>query len=167
MRVSSAADLHMHSRASDGSDFPEELPALAASLGMRVFSLTDHDTVSGSALLLQSRIRKAADGYAGKADQGKTLSEGRYQPGKAVQLKVPAVPGDREDRTIWFLPGVELSCRAGDILCHLVGYCYDPDDERNYSESNDRERNHNYGKYRKSQGSDGHDLPPLCGNTSL
>lgn len=40
-------DLHMHSTASDGTDAPESLPALAKAAGLSAFALTDHDTTAG------------------------------------------------------------------------------------------------------------------------
>jgi len=40
-------DLHSHSTASDGSLTPKEVVELAYSKGIKHFSLTDHDTVSG------------------------------------------------------------------------------------------------------------------------
>jgi len=40
-------DLHTHSRASDGSFTPGELVAHAASQGVSVLALTDHDTIKG------------------------------------------------------------------------------------------------------------------------
>ena len=40
-------DLHTHTSASDGTDSPEELVALAASAGLDAVAVTDHDTVSG------------------------------------------------------------------------------------------------------------------------
>ncbi len=42
-------DLHSHSRASDGQHPVEEVAALAASAGVGVWALTDHDTVAGIA----------------------------------------------------------------------------------------------------------------------
>jgi predicted metal-dependent phosphoesterase TrpH len=42
-------DLHAHSTASDGRLRPSALIALAAEAGLRVISLTDHDTVAGLA----------------------------------------------------------------------------------------------------------------------
>jgi hypothetical protein len=42
-------DLHTHSVASDGSDSPGQLAALAAGAGLSAFSLTDHDTLAGLA----------------------------------------------------------------------------------------------------------------------
>jgi 3',5'-nucleoside bisphosphate phosphatase len=41
------ADLHSHSRASDGVDTPTELIRNAADAGLTVLALTDHDTVDG------------------------------------------------------------------------------------------------------------------------
>lgn len=43
------ADLHCHSTVSDGTLEPEELAARAAANGVQIWSLTDHDEVSGLA----------------------------------------------------------------------------------------------------------------------
>jgi hypothetical protein len=40
-------DLHTHSNCSDGSLTPAELVELAATAGVEVLALTDHDTVAG------------------------------------------------------------------------------------------------------------------------
>ena len=40
-------DLHLHTTASDGSDTPSELLALAREAGLEVISITDHDTLAG------------------------------------------------------------------------------------------------------------------------
>jgi predicted metal-dependent phosphoesterase TrpH len=42
-------DLHTHTTASDGRCSPEELVRRAAAAGVRVLSVTDHDTVAGNA----------------------------------------------------------------------------------------------------------------------
>ena len=42
-------DLHLHTTASDGRLRPSALVALAAQNGLRVMSVTDHDTVAGVA----------------------------------------------------------------------------------------------------------------------
>jgi 3',5'-nucleoside bisphosphate phosphatase len=42
-------DLHSHSTASDGSESPSEVMALAARAGLSAIALTDHDTVEGLA----------------------------------------------------------------------------------------------------------------------
>lgn len=49
-----AADLHMHSTASDGSFTPAEVAAHAHKLGLTAISLTDHDTVDGVAEAIQA-----------------------------------------------------------------------------------------------------------------
>lgn len=40
------ADLHLHSVFSDGTDTPDELITLAKSNGIKVVSITDHDSIS-------------------------------------------------------------------------------------------------------------------------
>jgi predicted metal-dependent phosphoesterase TrpH len=42
-----AADLHVHSSASDGTHPPADVVRLAAAAGLNVIALTDHDTVAG------------------------------------------------------------------------------------------------------------------------
>ena len=39
-------DLHMHTTCSDGVYTPEQLTAMAAERGIRILSITDHDTVA-------------------------------------------------------------------------------------------------------------------------
>lgn len=48
------ADLHTHSRASDGQYSPAELVALAKARGLEVMALTDHDTLDGLDEALQA-----------------------------------------------------------------------------------------------------------------
>lgn len=45
--MTSRVDLHMHSTASDGTDGPVELAGKMSRAGIRIFALTDHDTVDG------------------------------------------------------------------------------------------------------------------------
>jgi predicted metal-dependent phosphoesterase TrpH len=47
--VSGGVDLHTHSTCSDGVLAPEALVAVLAAAGIRLFALTDHDTVAGLA----------------------------------------------------------------------------------------------------------------------
>jgi predicted metal-dependent phosphoesterase TrpH len=49
VRVSVSIDLHLHTTASDGRCTPEELVRTAFALGIRVLSVTDHDTRAGEA----------------------------------------------------------------------------------------------------------------------
>lgn len=44
----SLVDLHIHTTASDGSDSPAELLEKVRAAGLRVFSVTDHDTIDGA-----------------------------------------------------------------------------------------------------------------------
>jgi predicted metal-dependent phosphoesterase TrpH len=62
-------DLHTHSTASDGSDAPAEVMALAARTGLSAVALTDHDTVEGLA-----EARTAAAGAGVRLVQGCELS---------------------------------------------------------------------------------------------
>jgi predicted metal-dependent phosphoesterase TrpH len=62
-------DLHAHSTASDGSDSPAELMALAGQVGLSAIALTDHDTVEGLA-----EARKAAAEHGVRLIQGCELS---------------------------------------------------------------------------------------------
>ena len=41
-------DLHIHTTASDGSDTPAQLAQMLRGAGIRLFSVTDHDTVGGT-----------------------------------------------------------------------------------------------------------------------
>lgn len=47
-------DLHLHSRASDGTLIPTDLVQLAATRGVQLFALTDHDCVDGTAEAAQA-----------------------------------------------------------------------------------------------------------------
>lgn len=46
--MANKVDLHIHTTASDGADTPGELAAKVAAAGLRLFSVTDHDTVDGA-----------------------------------------------------------------------------------------------------------------------
>lgn len=46
-KIMCKTDLHLHTTASDGSDTPSELLALAREAGLTVISITDHDTLAG------------------------------------------------------------------------------------------------------------------------
>lgn len=50
-------DLHSHSTCSDGTLSPDELVVLAKNTGIATFALTDHDTLNGYALALQTANR--------------------------------------------------------------------------------------------------------------
>lgn len=46
--MKSTADLHIHTTASDGSDCPARLADRVAAAGLKLFSVTDHDTIAGA-----------------------------------------------------------------------------------------------------------------------
>lgn len=77
-------DMHLHTTASDGSFSPSEVVQRVKSSGIKVFSLTDHDTTAGV---------------------------------HAVEDDIP--------EGMEFFKGIEFSCKAGDIKCHILGYSYD------------------------------------------
>lgn len=79
-------DMHLHTTASDGSFSPSEVVQRVKSSGVKVFSLTDHDTTAG--------VHEVEDD----------------------------IPEGME-----FFKGIEFSCKAGDIKCHILGYSYDDD----------------------------------------
>jgi hypothetical protein len=59
------ADLHSHSRASDGAFSPAEVAARAASHGVTLWALTDHDTVDGVAEARASALALGMDFLSG------------------------------------------------------------------------------------------------------
>ena len=77
----SKADLHLHSSFSDGSDSIENLYKNINKAEIKIFALTDHDTIDGC----------------------KKMSE--------------IISPD-----IKFIPSTELTCLAGKIKCHILGY---------------------------------------------
>lgn len=79
-------DMHLHTTASDGSFSPSEVVQKVKTSGVKVFSLTDHDTTKG--------VHEVEDD----------------------------IPEGME-----FFKGIEFSCKAGDIKCHILGYSYDDD----------------------------------------
>ena len=83
------ADLHVHSNCSDGSDTPKELIDKIIKNGIKIFALTDHDTIEGG------------------------LEIAKYIP-----------------EGIKFIPSIELTCKAGDIKCHILGYNCDLKNEK-------------------------------------
>jgi len=69
-----AADLHTHTLASDGTLTPEELVARAAARGVRILSVTDHDTMASVRAAI---VAGAATGM-------------RVVPGVELSVRVPA-----------------------------------------------------------------------------
>ena len=46
--MGSTIDLHIHTNASDGTDSPEQLLANVQKAGIKIFAVTDHDTINGA-----------------------------------------------------------------------------------------------------------------------
>lgn len=92
-------DLHTHSKASDGTDAPGDLPLLAKQAGLDAVALTDHDTTAG----LQSFLEAAK------------------------QAGIKAVPGIElsADPSV-FQSGSDQTVRKGTL--HILGYFIDKDD---------------------------------------
>ncbi len=70
------AELHTHSTASDGQHAPGTLAELCARRGVRVFSLTDHDTVDGVAsarAVCEARSVRFLSGIEISAQQGRSV----------------------------------------------------------------------------------------------
>jgi len=58
-------DLHVHSSASDGTLTPSEILEMAVQLGLQAISITDHDTLSGSAAALAIGISRTLEFLTG------------------------------------------------------------------------------------------------------
>jgi len=99
MRALVRADLHVHSRASDGTDPPAEVMRRAAAAGLDVVALTDHDTVAGHA-----EARDAAGPVA--LLPGMELSCRLGQPRRGV----PGGSSPRDQHSV-----------------HMLAYLFDPD----------------------------------------
>jgi predicted metal-dependent phosphoesterase TrpH len=58
-------DLHVHSTASDGTLTPPEILEMAVQLGLKAVSITDHDTLCGSAAALANGIPQSLEFLSG------------------------------------------------------------------------------------------------------
>ena len=58
-------DLHVHSTASDGTLTPPKILKMAVQLGLKAVSITDHDTLSGSAAAIDSGIPRTLEFLTG------------------------------------------------------------------------------------------------------
>lgn len=99
-------DLHLHSDNSDGSASVKELVDTVVKSGIKIFALTDHDTVNGV---------KEAVKYIAEINQ--TLKKEKSAP-------TPTLPFGEG---VCFIKGVELTCKIDNINCHILGYGINPD----------------------------------------
>lgn len=113
-------DLHTHTTASDGLLAPSELVQQARVAGLSIFSITDHDTVAGSAA-----ARKAAEAAGLELVSGieiSAVSDGRdvHILGYFIDLESPTLQvflaGQREERLRRLR---EMGRRLGDLGCPI------------------------------------------------
>jgi hypothetical protein len=98
--VTMFCDLHLHSTASDGTDAPDALPALAKQAGLSSIALTDHDTTAGLAACAHAAHHAGIQFIAG------------------IELSAdPRILFPRDDQP----------ARLGTL--HILGYFIRPDDE--------------------------------------
>lgn len=89
-------DLHLHSTASDGTLPPEKFPDFAASQGLSLFSLTDHDSIDGH-LAVENRIRER-------------LSEGLQSPAFIPGVELSLRTGKNEEiHLLGYFPTTEAA----------------------------------------------------------
>ena len=85
-------DLHLHSTASDGTDSPAALVALAAEKGFELIAITDHDTMSGVAEAQEAgrrlgvRVISGVEISAGGDTEVHVLGYAIREPEKLVQV---------------------------------------------------------------------------------
>ncbi len=101
--IQGSVDFHLHSTFSDGANTPSEIVENVIENGLKAFSLTDHDTMSGIGEVVEALKRLA------RSDQCEG-HEGRF------------------GRPPVFVPGVEFSVMQDDCEIHVLGYFteYDP-----------------------------------------
>jgi len=87
------AELHSHSRASDGKPTPEEIVVTAAKLGLSAIAVSDHNTFRGSALALRAARDLELDIYPIPANEVRT-SRGD------VLVLCPSLPDEDPQRGI-------------------------------------------------------------------
>jgi len=99
-------DLHTHTRASDGSDTPEELVEAAARAGVKVLAVTDHDTVAAVAA---ARIAGEERGV-------------RVLPGLEITGEVGSTGGRESAGLPWTASRRSPARSAGGRVVHLLAY---------------------------------------------
>lgn len=93
------ANLHLHSRFSDGTDWPDSIARRASKAGIEHVALTDHDTLSGAA-----EFRRACEGLGLKSTIGVEIDCREPSIGYKSEL-LAYFPGGTFRRTAEFLDG--------------------------------------------------------------
>ncbi|MDQ6898320.1 MAG: PHP domain-containing protein [Candidatus Dormibacteraeota bacterium] len=98
MAEAGRADLHLHTRLSDGWPAPAEVVERAAELGLDVIAITDHDTIEGAlearAYAGRRRAPKVIIGEEISSRDGHVVGlflENRVRPGLSAQSTVRAI----------------------------------------------------------------------------
>lgn len=109
------ANLHLHSRFSDGSQWPEEIALAAARQKLEMAALTDHDTLGGTERFLAECAKLGIQGITGcelDVDEPKIDYKSEilgYFPNKsasrctAISALVQGVLGERKKRLEYYL----------------------------------------------------------------
>ena len=98
-------DLHTHSTRSDGADTPQQLIDHAASLGMKIIAITDHD------------IRPPKDIPVETADVGNASPIGKTEAEDSILVDAVDYAWSKG---LHLLRGIEVSCETTAEDCHLV-----------------------------------------------
>lgn len=131
----SRIDLHLHTTASDGTFSPVEVVTKALEIGLKVISITDHDTVNG----ITEAIR-----YIDELRQTNIYSA---HLSSVSQKESPAVrDANIHPFPLEIIPGVELSSTFKHKEVHILGYFID------YKDSKLLEQLENLRKFRIERG---------------
>ncbi len=121
------ANLHLHSRFSDGSLWPEDIALGAARLGLEAAALTDHDTMGGTDRFVKECARLGVEGItACEIDVSEPEIDYKseilgYFPGRATSgcpatgLMLATVLGERKKRLEYYLYWARTIFRREDL----------------------------------------------------
>ncbi|GAA3951575.1 PHP domain-containing protein [Allohahella marinimesophila] len=112
-----AFDGHCHSTASDGTNSPRDLAALAFARGLSTLYMTDHDTLNGYYELLAL----AQEGEQAGADESEAAIV--FSTDEADQGLLVSSAGT--DHQMSIEPGAELSCEWSGKTIHILAYGLD------------------------------------------
>jgi predicted metal-dependent phosphoesterase TrpH len=123
-------DLQVHSTASDGSEPPERIPALAHAAGLAAFALTDHDTINGVAAATAAAVPLGVRVIPGVELSAVSLGKEVHLLGLHLQRldlleeRLVALRAERADRArsiVRRLQGLGLAITDDDVLAAADG----------------------------------------------